>query len=37
MRRRFYDLAAAGPTPIAGEALDWIKALYAKLSKGAAA
>jgi hypothetical protein len=28
-RRRFYELAAAGPAPIAAEALDRIKALYA--------
>jgi transposase len=29
VRRRFYELAAAGPAPIASEALDRIKALYA--------
>lgn len=29
VRRRFYELAAAGPAPIAGEALTQIKALYA--------
>ena len=29
VRRRFYELAAAGPAPIANEALDRIKALYA--------
>ena len=29
MRRRFYELAAAGPAPIASEALERIKALYA--------
>lgn len=29
MRRRFYELAAAGPAPIASEALGRIKALYA--------
>src|SRR5690606_138126 len=29
VRRRFYELAAAGPAPIATEALDRIKALYA--------
>lgn len=29
VRRRFYELAAAGPAPIASEALDQIKALYA--------
>ncbi|MES2087331.1 MAG: IS66 family transposase [Pseudomonadota bacterium] len=29
VRRRFYELAAAGPVPIASEALDRIKALYA--------
>jgi transposase len=29
VRRRFYELAAAGPAPIATEALEQIKALYA--------
>jgi transposase len=29
VRRRFYELAAAGPAPIASEALERIKALYA--------
>jgi hypothetical protein len=29
VRRRFYELAAAGPAPIATEALERIKALYA--------
>ena len=29
VRRRFYELAAAGPAPIASEALDRIKALHA--------
>jgi transposase len=29
VRRRFYELAAAGPAPIAGEALERIGALYA--------
>jgi transposase len=29
VRRRFYELAAAGPAPIAAEALERIKALYA--------
>ncbi len=29
VRRHFYELAAAGPAPIASEALDRIKALYA--------
>ena len=29
VRRRFYELAAAGPAPIASEALDRIAALYA--------
>ena len=29
VRRRFYELAAVGPAPIANEALDRIKALYA--------
>jgi hypothetical protein len=29
VRRRFYELAAAGPAPIAGEALERIAGLYA--------
>ena len=29
VRRRFYELAAAGPAPIAGEALERIGAIYA--------
>jgi hypothetical protein len=29
VRRRFYELAAAGPAPIASEALERIAALYA--------
>lgn len=29
MRRRFYELAAAGPAPIASEALEPIASLYA--------
>lgn len=29
VHRRFYELAAAGPAPIASEALERIKALYA--------
>ena len=29
VRRRFYELAAAGPAPIAGEALERVAALYA--------
>ena len=33
VRRRFYELAAAGPAPIAGEALERIAALYAVEAK----